>query len=100
MIDVTAFTAERERLRRFCFRRTSAAIVIRDISACPNLPNDPVSRVAEVLQILLAVDAKRFADPDDNCENVEQSIFAFPTANAKQDVVTILRASKRSRCQS
>jgi hypothetical protein len=93
MIDVSSFVIERDRLRRFCFRRTNAALVIRDV--CHGGLRDPrydlVSRMAEWLQFMLTVDAKRLADPDDTCDSF-RSIFAFPTINAKQDVATILAA--------
>ena len=95
MIDVSTFLIERERLRRFCFRQTTAAIVVRDVSVSTTLPNDPVSRVALLLQILLTVDATRFADPGDPCDYIAP-IFAFPTTDAKRDVATILAASKGS----
>jgi hypothetical protein len=101
MIDATAFLIERERLRRFCFARTRGAIVIRDVTAVGSTQralgeDDHVSRLAELLQILLTVDAERFADPDDSCENIAPSIFAFPSPDAKRDVATILAAASGS----
>jgi hypothetical protein len=96
MIDISTFCTERDRLRRFCFAQTRAAIVIRDTRS--NSPafgeNDPVSRIAELLQILLTVDAMRFADPDDDCAHLAPSIFAFPSPDVRQDVATILAAAK------
>lgn len=98
MIDVSSFIIERDRLRRFCFKDMSAAIVIRDV--CRGGFEDPrnniVSRLAEWLQFLLTVDARRFADPDDTCDASGPSIFAFPTINAKQDVATILATGNGS----
>jgi hypothetical protein len=94
MIDLSSFLIERARLRRFCFRQTTAAIVVRDVSVSATLPNDRVSRIAELLQILLTIDAARFADPDDPCDYVAPSIFAFPTTNSKQDVAAVLAVSK------
>jgi hypothetical protein len=101
MIDVSSFLAERERLRSFCFRRTRAAIVIRDTChsglaqqrGFADPQNDRVSRLAELLQFLLMVNAKRFADPDDTCPDFGPSIFALPTIDAQQDVATIMAAS-------
>jgi hypothetical protein len=94
-MDIQAFRTERERLRRFCFRHTAAVIVIRDATAglLKVADNDPVSRLAEWLQFLLAVDETRFVDPDDTCDDFGPSIFAYPTLNAKRDVATILAAS-------
>lgn len=91
MIDLSSFSLERERLRRFCFRLTKAAIVIRDV-ADPK-ENGRIPRLAEFLQFLLTVDARRFVDPDDACADFGPSIFAFPTFNAKRDVATIIAAS-------
>lgn len=100
MIDAAAFLFERELLRRFCFRQTKAAVVVRDTCHHRGLADhpqdDPVSRIAEFLQLLLMVDAKRFADPDDLCSDFGPSIFALPTPNAKRDVATILAASDHS----
>jgi hypothetical protein len=100
MIDVSAFQVEREKLRRFCFARTRAAIVIRDVTSASTQrglgEEDHVSRLAELLQILLTVDAERFADPDDSCSNIAPSIFAFPSPDAQRDVTTILAAAKGS----
>jgi hypothetical protein len=94
MIDVSTFLIERERLRRFCFRQTTAAIVIRDFTGVLKVAEEnPVSRLAEWLQFLLSVDPARFADPDDVCDDFGPSIFAYPTSNAKRDVATILKAS-------
>jgi hypothetical protein len=97
MIDVSSFLIERERLRRFCFRHTTAAVVISDVTALAKVAEgDPVSRLAEWLQFLLTVDATRFADPNDACDDAGPSIFAFPTFNTKRDVATILAASNGS----
>jgi len=104
MIDVAEFLAERERLRSFCFIRTKAAIVIQDVVAARSRAGyhrdprdqDPVSRLAEFVQLLLMVDASRFADPDDVCADFGSSIIAFPTLDARQDVGTILAASNNS----
>lgn len=100
MIDAAAFLIERERLRRFCFRQTRSAIVIRDTchhrGSADHPQDDPVSRLAEFIQLLLMVDAKRFADPNDVCGDFGPSIFALPTPNAKRDVATILAASDHS----
>jgi hypothetical protein len=95
MIDVSSFIIERDRLRRYCFQQTTAAIVIRDV--CRGDVKEPrnnlVSRLAEWLQFLLTVDARRFADPDDTCDDFGPTIFALPTIDAKRDVATILSAS-------
>lgn len=100
MIDAAAFLIERERLRRFCFPQTRSAIVIRDTcsdrSSANHPQDDPVSRLAEFLQLLLMVDGRRFADPDDLCSDFGPSIFALPTSDAKRDVETILTASVHS----
>lgn len=100
MINVAEFLVERERLKRFCFVRTTAAIVIQDVAVRSALPRysgprdqDPVSRLAEFIQLLLMVDAARFADPDDLCADFGPSLTAFPTIDARRDVDTVLDAS-------
>jgi hypothetical protein len=99
VIDIQAFQIERERLRRFCFARTKAVIVIHDVAAAGSSSfrdprnDDPVSRLAEFIQLLLLVDATRFADPDDVCADFGPSLIAFPTIDARQDVATVLAAS-------
>jgi hypothetical protein len=94
MIDISSFITERERLRRFCFRQTSASIVLMDVGKVLNDPRDDrVCLLAEWVQFVLSVDAERLINPDDSCDNLP-SIIAFPTANAKRDVATILAASK------
>lgn len=55
---------------------------------------DQISRIAELLQVLLSVDADRFADPDDACEDMMPSIFAFPSPDAKADASTVCAAAK------
>lgn len=97
MIDIAEFRAERERLRQFCLVRTRASIVLHDLRR-PKFTSfgegDQISRIAELLQILLSVDAHRFADPDDACEDMMPSIFAFPSNDAKADAATICSAAK------
>ena len=110
MIDVSEFLAERERLRRFCFIRTRAVVVLRDAVAArldtfrdldtfrfrePG-DQDAVSRLAEFIQLLLMVDAKRFADPDDVCADFGPSLIAYPTPDERRDVDTVLTASDNS----
>lgn len=97
MTDVSSFLTERERLRQFCLVRTRASIVLHDLRR-PKLTSfgegDQISRIAELLQILLSVDADRFVDPDDACEDMMPSIFAFPSNDAKADAATICSAAK------
>jgi hypothetical protein len=94
MIDVPSFITERERLKRFCFRRTKAAIVLRDVARSKD--SDTLPRLAKFLQFLLTVDARRFIDPDDVCSDFGPTIFAFPTYDAKRDAATIIRAGDGS----
>lgn len=45
MIDIAAFLAERERLRQFCFTRTRATIVIRDVRDPAGRPRPGLGRL-------------------------------------------------------
>ncbi|SHN86746.1 hypothetical protein [Bradyrhizobium erythrophlei] len=92
MINIRAFQIERERLRRFCFRQTRAVVVIRDIAGGLEDPrSNPVMLIAEWLLISLTVNAVRFADPDDCCDDLVPSVFAVPRAPiTKRDVAAAL----------
>jgi hypothetical protein len=87
VIDIRAFQIERERLRRFCLQGTQAIIVIRDLTA-PAL-DDPARAIAEWLLLVLTVDARRFADPDDDCDDLVPSVFAVPRMPVRQRHVAV-----------
>src|SRR4051812_15514486 len=97
VIDIPSFLSERERLRRFCFQRTKATIVVRDVTGSLAAgEKDPATRLAEWVQFLLKVDATRIADPDDDCEDAP-SLFAFPTSlDTRGDVQAVVAAHRGS----
>jgi hypothetical protein len=98
VIDIQALEAERERLRKFCLHQgTSALIVIGDLTRCAlNDPRgNPAIHVAEWLLFALTVDAARFADSDDGCDEMVPSTFIIPTqASTKRDVGSLLEANR------
>jgi hypothetical protein len=96
MIDVSTFRIERERLRRFCFRHTKAIVVILDIAGRLEDPRSSLAaRIAEWLLFSLTIDAVRFADQDDGCDDLTPSVFAVPRAPmTKRDVDAALDANR------
>jgi hypothetical protein len=98
MIDVSSFLIERQRLRRFCFRHTTAVVVIRDIAGGMEDPrSNPATRISEWLLFSLTIDAVRFADPDDGCDDFSPSVFAVPNVPVmKRDVAAALDAHRGS----
>ena len=97
MIDVSSFLIERGRLRRFCLRGTRAIIVIHDVTgrALDDPRRSPAVAIAEWLLLALTVEAERFADPDDDCDDLTPSVFAVPRMPVRQrDVAAALDAHR------
>ena len=96
MIDIRAFQIERGRLRRFCLQ-ARAIVVIRDLTGrmLDDPRRNPASGIVEWLLLVLTVEAERFADPDDDCDDLTPSVFAVPRMPVRQrDVAAALDAHR------